>query len=106
MNSTLFQITEANGKGRASATEERIASGVFPERFAEQLMNLDIVGRWAKALDRRTGSDGVRVGVQAHDEWGLRPHLGVKPLRGSSTPLVPRSVAALRVSATPPFCGM
>jgi len=37
---------------------------------------------------------------------GLCPHRGVKPLRGSSTALVPRSVAALRVSATPPNCQM
>jgi hypothetical protein len=33
---------------------------------------------------------------------GLRPHRGVKPLRGSFTLLVPRFVTALRVSATPP----
>jgi hypothetical protein len=37
---------------------------------------------------------------------GLRPHRGVKPLRGSSTSLVPRSVAALRVSAPPSNCEM
>jgi hypothetical protein len=46
-------------------------------------------------------ADRVLAKLTASSQCGLRPHRGVKPLRGSSTPLVPRSVAALRVSATP-----
>jgi hypothetical protein len=46
---------------------------------------------------------GVRRTGLAALKRGFRPHRGVKPLRGSSTSLVPRSVTALRVSATPPF---
>ena len=89
-----------------------LRSALFKELLARRSMNTPLAPVGGNILEQMCYSRDAALAVRNHDEEccpnkrALCPRRGVKSLRGSSTSLVPRSVAALRMSATPPIYGM